>query len=84
MNFTINNTVFTDNNFSNNLLSNHLQIKSFNKVYDVIYQNSSLDEILNLTYTKNDFILIDRNIYKLYECDFLINNDNNIYIYDVT
>jgi hypothetical protein len=56
MNFTINNTVFTDNDFSNNILSDHLKIKSLNKVYDVIYKNSTLDEILNLTYTKNDFV----------------------------
>ena len=82
MNFTINNTVFTDDNFSNNLLSDYLKIKSFNKVYDVIYKNMTLDKILTVIYTKNDFILIDRNIYKLYKCDFLINNDNNIYIYD--
>ena len=82
MNFTINNTVFTDNEFSNNILSDHLKIKSFNKVYDVIYQNLLLDEILNITFTKNDFVLIDRNIYNLYKCEFLIQNDNNIYIYD--
>lgn len=82
MNFTINNTVFTDDNFSNNLLSDHLKIKSFNKVYDVIYKNTTLDKILNLTYTKNDFVLIDRNIYNLYKCEFLIQNDSNIYIYD--
>ena len=84
MSFTINSTVFTDNDFSNNILSNHLKIKSFNKIYDVIYKNSSLDDILNITFIKNDFVLIDRNIYKLYECDFLINNDSNIYIYDAT
>jgi 3-dehydroquinate synthase len=82
MNFTINNTVFTDNDFSNNILSDHLKIKSFNKVYDVIYQKLSLNEILTITFTKNDFVLIDRNIYNLYKCEFLIQNDNNIYIYD--
>jgi 3-dehydroquinate synthase len=82
MNFTINNTVFTDNDFSNNILSDHLKIKSFNKVYDVIYKNSTLDEFLTIIYTKNDFVLIDRNIYNLYKCNFLIENDSNIYIYD--
>ena len=84
MNFTINNTVFTDDDFSNNILSDHLKIKSFNKVYDVIYQNLSLDEILNITFTKNDFVLIDRNIYNLYKCEFLIQYDSNIYIYDAS
>jgi 3-dehydroquinate synthase len=84
MNFTINNTIFTDDDFSNNILSDHLKIKSFNKVYDVIYKNTTLDEILTIIYTKNDFVLIDRNIYKLYECKFLIENDSNIYIYDAS
>lgn len=84
MSFTINSTVFTDNDFSNNILSNHLKIKSFNKIYDVIYNNSSLDDILNITFNKNDYVLIDRNIYNLYKCEFLIQNDSNIYIYDAT
>jgi len=84
MNFTINNTDFSDDNFLNNLSSNHLLIKSFNKVYDVIYNNTTLNNILKLVYLNNDFILIDRIVYNLYQNDILIQNDSNVYIYDAS
>jgi 3-dehydroquinate synthase len=61
--------------------SNVIDIKSLNKNYKVTYNNKNLDTLVNEIYEKNDFILIDRNVYNLSPSTF---NDilNNILIFD--
>lgn len=61
MDFYINNQ-----NFKEEIdLSNHIKIKSFNKTYEVFYENKPLNEIVFDHYLKDDFIIIDRNVYDL-------------------
>ena len=81
MHFIINNKLFLNDDLKINIESDQLKITSFNKIYDVIYDNNNLENILKSNYSKNDFILIDRNVYDMYNNDILKNN-NNIYIYD--
>ena len=80
MNFIINKTLFSNANLFTELSLENIKINSFNKEYDVIYDNNKLDHILNSNYSKNDFILIDRNVYNIYNNDVL--NNSNVYIYD--
>jgi len=61
MKFSVNNKIF-ENKIDN---SDYVEIKSYNKIYDVTYSNKNLTELINEIYTKNDFILIDRNVYNL-------------------
>jgi 3-dehydroquinate synthase len=61
MNFYINNK-----SFSGEIdLSDSIKIKSFNKIYEVFYENKTLEEIVLDHYVKDDFIIIDRNVYHL-------------------
>jgi 3-dehydroquinate synthase len=78
MNFSVNNTVF-NKNFNN---SNIINVKSYNKIYDVVYDNKNLSELINITYEDNDFILIDRNVYNL-DRDCIDKKDKkNYFIFD--
>jgi len=78
MNFTVNNTIFNgeiDNNKS-------VQIKSYNKNYNVIYNNNTLLELINDNYINNDFIIIDRNVFNLDKtCLDNINKNNMPYYF---
>jgi 3-dehydroquinate synthase len=76
MSFTINSTNFTLLN--EDISNNHLKIKSYNKVYDVIYDNKELSNFIKDTYSPNDYILIDRNVYNLDE-NCLMNIDKKNY-----
>jgi len=61
MEFKVNNSFFSgdiDNN-------NNVNIKSYNKNYDIIYNQNNLLENINNEYQKNDFIIIDKNVYNL-------------------
>ena len=74
MKFSVNNTVFNgeiDN-------SNKSIIKSYNKTYDVIYNNKTLKELIDEIYIENDYIFIDRNVYNL-DKNCLNNLDNKYY-----
>ena len=59
--------------------SDNVNIKSYNKIYNVVYNNKNLLELLNDIYNDNDFIIIDNNVYKLYckNTDFV-----NYYLFD--
>lgn len=81
MNFIVDNTIFSNEDLLKNIELNDLKIKSFNKDYDVIHSNNNLDQLINDNYSKNDFILIDRNVFNIYDINIDILN-NNIYIYD--
>jgi 3-dehydroquinate synthase len=56
--------------------SDTINIKSLNKDYKVVYNNKNLDTLVNEIYKKDDFILIDRNVYNLSPSTFnnLLNN----------
>jgi len=55
-----------DKNFKEEIdLSDNIKIKSFNKTYEVFYENKNLEEIVLDHYVKDDFIIIDRNVYHL-------------------
>ena len=71
-----------DKEFEANLNFNDtINIKSLNKDYKVIYSNKNLDKLVNEIYIKDDFILIDRNVYNL--SPFTFNNLlENILIFD--
>jgi len=61
MEFNVNSTSFSgiiDN-------SDKVDIKSYNKIYNVVYNQNNLSKIVNDEYEKNDFIVIDRNVYNL-------------------
>jgi 3-dehydroquinate synthase len=80
MNFTVNNTHFNgeiDNN-------TQVQIKSYNKIYDVIYNNNTLTELINNIYNNDDFIIIDRNVYNLDNTCLKNINSNYYFIFDAT
>jgi 3-dehydroquinate synthase len=61
MSFIVNQTSFNlDINMDDNVT-----VKSYSHKYTVLYENSSLKNIVNNNYSENDFILIDNNVYKL-------------------
>jgi 3-dehydroquinate synthase len=74
MNFIVNNTSFSGDIDK----SNNVTIKSYNKNYNVIYNQNSLFKIINEEYQPNDFIFIDKNIYDL-DKDCLQNIDPKYY-----
>lgn len=79
MNFQVNNI-----SFSVNLdLSDNLSIKSFNKDYEVLYSQKTMNELVNEIYEEGDFIFIDKNVYDL-DSLFLskILNSGYMYIYN--
>jgi 3-dehydroquinate synthase len=61
MNFIVNNTIFSGKIDT----TDNVEIKSYNKIYDVVYNNKTLEELINENYEKNDYIVIDRNVYNL-------------------
>ena len=78
MSFLVDNTQF----YYENNISDILDVKSFNKTYTVYYSSNTLKEhILNI-YNKNDFLIIDRNVYNLDIKAF--DNISNIFILDAT
>lgn len=57
----------------------NINIKSYNKTYSVNFYSKDLIQIINENYEKNDFIVIDKNVYSLNkDC---LNNLNIKYIY---
>jgi 3-dehydroquinate synthase len=61
MNFSVNSRDFS----AEMDLNDSIQIKSSRKVYDVLYSNKNLEEIVNEVYVEGDFIFIDNNVFKL-------------------
>jgi 3-dehydroquinate synthase len=61
MKFNVNDKTF----FGEMDTSDKVEIKSYNKTYDVVYNQKSLNELINENYEVNDFIVIDRNVYNL-------------------
>ena len=61
MKFNVNDVTF----FGEMDTSDKVEIKSYNKTYDVVYNQKSLNELINENYEVNDFIVIDRNVYNL-------------------
>ena len=59
--------------------SDNVNIKSYNKTYNVVYNNKNLLELLNDIYNDNDFIIIDNNVHNLYckNTDYV-----NYYLFD--
>lgn len=77
MNFAINNT-----NFSGLIdMSDEIDIKSYNKIYNVVYTNQNLNETIINTYNEGDFIIIDRNVYNL-DTNCFIDKTYNYYLLD--
>ena len=61
MEFKVNETSFSgmiDNN-------DKVDIKSYNKIYNIVYNQTILSKIVQDEYNLNDFIVIDRNVYNL-------------------
>lgn len=61
MSFSINNIDFK----TDIVLTNNIHIQSFNKPYNLYYENDGLRALIDKHYSENDFILIDRNVYNL-------------------
>ena len=61
MSFSINNLHFK----SDLSLTNNINVKSFNKPYNLFYTKDDIDTLIRKNYLENDFILIDRNVYNL-------------------
>lgn len=61
-------------------LSDHIEIKSAFKNYDVYYSSKNLDTLVKEIYINNDFIFIDRNVYNLSPDTFI--DIKNILIFD--
>ena len=73
MNFIVDNTIFSNEDLLKNIELNDLKIKSFNKDYDVIY-NNNLEQIINDNYLKNDFILIGSSLGGIFLAKYLSEN----------
>ena len=74
MNFCVNNKYFSGDVDTND----YVEIKSYNKIYNVNYNNKNLSELINENYNVNDFIIIDRNVFNL-DTRCLNNIDENLY-----
>lgn len=62
--------------------SDNVDIKSYNKIYNVIYNQNHLSKIIDEEYETNDFIVIDRNVYNLDESCFQNVNSKYFFIFD--
>ncbi len=80
MNFIVNNTIFNGEID----METQIKIKSYNKIYEVIYNNNTLFELININYNSNDFIIIDRNVYNLDNTCLNNINSNYYFIFDAT
>jgi len=74
MNFKVNSTSFSGVIDSND----KVHIKSYNKIYNVVYNQNNLSKIIDEEYETNDFIVIDRNVYNL-DNNCLQNIDTNFF-----
>jgi len=61
MEFKVNSTSFSGTIDTND----NVDIKSYSKIYNVIYNQHHLSKIIDEEYETNDFIVIDRNVYHL-------------------
>ena len=61
MDFKVNTTSFSGTIDTND----NVDITSYNKIYNVSYNQNNLSKIINDEYETNDFIVIDRNVYDL-------------------
>jgi 3-dehydroquinate synthase len=61
MKFNVNDTGFSGEMDT----TDKVEIKSYNKTYDVVYNQKSLDTLIHENYEINDFIVIDRNVYNI-------------------
>ena len=75
MDFKVNSTSFSGDIDKNDIVD----IKSYNKIYNVFYNQNSLSKIINEEYEINDFIVIDRNVYNLDK--FCLENIDSKYIF---
>ena len=80
MNFSVNDTFFTGEIDMND----NSTIKSYNKNYSVEYNSKTLSQIINDEYEKDDFIIIDRNVFNLDKSSLNNIDDSYIFIFDAT
>ena len=78
MNFSVNKTHFVGEINMND----EVNIKSFSHNYNVIYENLSLKQLIEKTYNENDFLLIDRNVFKIDESSITLIENKNIFFLD--
>ena len=78
MKFHVNDTTFSGEMDT----SDKVEIKSYNKTYDVVYNQKSLGELINENYEANDFVVIDRNVYNLDTNCLSKINSKYYYIFD--
>lgn len=76
--FSIDNIRFT---YKYNDVNN---IKSYNKIYDVLYVEYDINTILSNIYSENDFIIIDKKVSKLYNINDEFIMSNRLFIIDAT
>ena len=71
-------------NIFNDIISydNNINIQSYNKIYNVQFVNSNLNDIINKYYILNDFIIIDKNVYNLNNNCFENIDKKYYYIFD--
>jgi 3-dehydroquinate synthase len=74
MSFIVNNTFFSGNVETSDVSS----IKSYNKTYNVTYTKNNIREVVKDIYQEKDFVIIDKNVYNLYE-NILGEIDNKYY-----
>jgi 3-dehydroquinate synthase len=78
--FEIENTYFNCDIDNGNVIN----IKSYNKKYNITYNSENINTILKNVYTENDFIIIDKNVYHLYNYLLELNNidTTKYYLFD--
>ena len=65
-------------------IGNVINIKSYNKKYNVTYEKDEINTIIKNIYNDNDFIIIDRNVYNLYNnlLEFINIDTTKYYLFD--
>jgi 3-dehydroquinate synthase len=78
MNFTINTKKFSgDIN-----MHDFVEVKSYSHTYDVVYDNSSLKQLILNNYQDLDYVLIDKNVYNLDNTCLQNVNSKHIFLLD--
>jgi len=60
------------------------QIKSYNKTYDVLYKEYDINAILSNIYSRNDFIIIDKNVSRLHPIHDSFITTKRLFMIDAT
>lgn len=80
MEFSVNNTSFCGEIDVND----NVEIKSYNKTYSLEYNKKTLSQIIEDEYVKDDFIIIDRNVFNLDNLSLKNINESYIFMFDAT